>query len=404
MRTIRIDGEEKPYDGLTEDRRGIKSDGSIFWMFAAAGGSGGRSLPIEPLPPIGPREIWRVTAEYPDLTADHPETVKAFYQKRQDYHRDVSYEQWRKDCPQDAWMSPEEFERGRQKLLSETFEEFAKTNRVKEMIWREHGTEAMAEKIGLLDDYARIILAQWLKETGKSEDDAWRDLYQVKWVALYGDPAKTRVYLYDLIEEPDPKAAVSEFKKRSIETVAKLSNGKRHISGFVEWAGVNRFTLAVVFTDVVDSVPITEEIRDEAMNEVMRAHFTQSRTLITQHNGYEIKTIGDSFMVAFFSVDKAFDFARALQSNTGHPRIHIRAGIHIGPMTVEENDVRGKTASVAARIVNVIKESEIWLSDRAKEDIDQLGAANHRDLKWERHDGVILKGLNGTFTLWSLVT
>jgi class 3 adenylate cyclase len=402
MRTIKIDGEEQPYDCLTEDRKGIKSAGRIFYMFPAARGTGGVSSSIEPLPPIGPREISRVTVEYPDLTADYPETVKDFYQKRQDYHRDVSYEQWCKDCPQDSWMSREDFERGRQKLLSETLEEFAKTNRVKEMVWREHGTEEMAEKIGLLDDYARIILAQWLKDTGKSEDDAWRDLYRIKWVALYDDPPKTRIYLYDLIEEPDPKAAELEFRKRSFETVAKLSDDKRHISGFVEWAGVKRFTLAVVFTDVVDSLPIAEEVGDEAMNEVMRAHFAQSRTLISQHNGYEIKTIGDSFMVAFFSVDKAFDYARALQSNSGHPKIQIRAGIHIGPMTVEEGDVQGKTVGIAARIVSVIKGAEIWLSDRAKEDIDQLGAASYLDLKWERHDGVTLKGLNRTYTLWSL--
>lgn len=139
------------------------------------------------------------------------------------------------------------------------------------------------------------------------------------------------------------------------------------------------------------------------MNEMLRLHFIQSRKLIAQYNGWEIKTIGDCFMVAFFSVEKAFDYARTLQSNSGHSKIQIRAGIHIGPMNVEEDDVRGKTVSVADRITKAINGVEIWLSDRAKEDIDQLGAINHRDLKWERHDGVILKGLNGTFTLWSLV-
>ncbi len=97
MRTIKIDGEEQPYDCLTDDRRGIKSAGRIFYMFPAAHGAGGTSLPIEPLPLIGPREIWRVTTEYPDLTAEHPETVKAFFQKRQDYHRRITYEQWRND-------------------------------------------------------------------------------------------------------------------------------------------------------------------------------------------------------------------------------------------------------------------------------------------------------------------
>jgi len=44
----------------------------------------------------------------------------------------------------------------------------------------------------------------------------------------------------------------------------------------------------------------------------------------------------------------------------------------------------------------------IWLSDRAKEDIDRLGAAQHKHLKWKRHDGVAMKGFPGVFILWSL--
>jgi class 3 adenylate cyclase len=64
------------------------------------------------------------------------------------------------------------------------------------------------------------------------------------------------------------------------------------------------------------------------MTEVRRAHFAQSRRLIGQFQGQEIKTIGDSFMAAFKSAGAALDYARALQGNTGHPQVRIRAGIH----------------------------------------------------------------------------
>ncbi len=270
------------------------------------------------------------------------------------------------------------------------------------MVWAKHGTEETARKIGLLDDYARIILAQWLKDTGKSQDQAWCDLHRVKWVALYDDPAKTSLYLYDLIKEPDPKAAELEFKKRTLETAAKFSAGKRHIGDFVGWAGVNRATLAIVFTDIVGSVAIGEKIKDARMSKVRRAHFAQGQKLIDQHKGHTIKTYGDSFMVAFWSVEKAFDFARALQSNPGNPKIKVRVGIHIGPMDLEEEDLFGNTVSFAARIIGVNKKAEIWLSDRAKEDVDQFGAELHRGFKWKLHDGLVLKGFRGKFKLWSL--
>jgi class 3 adenylate cyclase len=138
------------------------------------------------------------------------------------------------------------------------------------------------------------------------------------------------------------------------------------------------------------------------MNEVRRAHFAQSRKLIGQFKGREIKTIGDSFMAAFKSADAALDYSRTLQWKTGHPQIKIRAGIHIGPMSVEEGDVFGGTVNFASRVVGAFKGAEIWLSDRAKEDIDKLGARKHKRLGWQRHDGVAMKGFPGTFTLWSL--
>lgn len=138
------------------------------------------------------------------------------------------------------------------------------------------------------------------------------------------------------------------------------------------------------------------------MNEVRRAHFAQSRILIAQFNGREIKTIGYSFMAAFKSASEALDCAVTFQRNTGHPQIQIRAGIHTGPMHVEEGDVFGGTVNFASRVVGAIIGAEIWLSDRAKEDIDRLDAEQYEQLGWQRHDGVAMKGFPGTFTLWAV--
>ena len=115
--------------------------------------------------------------------------------------------------------------------------------------------------------------------------------------------------------------------------------------------------------------------------------------------GREIKTIGDSFMAAFKCVGSVLDYAWALQGNTGHPQVQIRAGIHIGPMRVEEGDVFGGTVNFAARVVGAVKDAEIWLSDRAKEDIDRMGAGKHKALKWVRHEGVGMNGFPGKWTL-----
>ena len=191
-------------------------------------------------------------------------------------------------------------------------------------------------------------------------------------------------------------------RQRNFEMFVESARGETSTPGFTEWAGDNRVTLAIVFTDVVGSTALGEELKDAGMNELRRTHFAQSRKLIEQHNGREIKTIGDSFMAAFRSVGKALDYAIALQTSPGHAKVEIRAGIHIGSMTVEENDVFGGTVNFAARVVSAIKGPEIWLSDQAKGDLDSGGAKQHAQLKWKRRVGVEMKGFNGAFTLWSL--
>ena len=76
-------------------------------------------------------------------------------------------------------------------------------------------------------------------------------------------------------------------------------------------------------------------------------------------------------------------------------------GIHIGPMQVEEGDVFGGTVNFTSRVVAAVAGAAILLSDRAREDIEHLGAKHHRHLRFQRHDAIALRGFRDTFTLWS---
>jgi class 3 adenylate cyclase len=64
--------------------------------------------------------------------------------------------------------------------------------------------------------------------------------------------------------------------------------------------------------------------------------------------------------------------------------------------------VFGSTVNFASRVVGAIKGAEIWLSGRAKDDIDRLGSGKHKLLRWQRHDEVAMKGFSGTVTLWAV--
>ncbi len=68
-------------------------------------------------------------------------------------------------------------------------------------------------------------------------------------------------------------------------------------------------------------------------------------------------------------------------------------------MHVEEGDVFRGTVYYASRVIGAIKSVENWLGERAKEDIDRLGAERYRNLRWEKHEDISIKGFPGVFTL-----
>jgi class 3 adenylate cyclase len=171
---------------------------------------------------------------------------------------------------------------------------------------------------------------------------------------------------------------------------------------FRAWAGASRTTIALVFTDIVGSTTLAVELGDERMAGVRRSHFEQARRLLAEHGGYEIKTIGDSFMVAFRTSVDALDFALKLFSNPGHERIKVRAGIHVGPIHVEEEDAFGAMVNFTARVVGMAEGAEIWISDETKNNISQENATRHADVEWDAHAACEIKGFPGRYVLWSM--
>jgi len=171
---------------------------------------------------------------------------------------------------------------------------------------------------------------------------------------------------------------------------------------FSKWAGADRLTLAIVFTDIVDSTLLIHELGDEYYSNIRNAHFQRARSLISRLNGYEIKTIGDEFMVACFTSTNALDFAWELYTDTGAPQLKIRAGIHVGPVAIEQNDAHGATVNYAARVMNMAEQGGLWISNDIKNHINQEKAQRHQKLNWRKHEKSTLKGFPGEHTLWSL--
>lgn len=189
---------------------------------------------------------------------------------------------------------------------------------------------------------------------------------------------------------------------RDMEVGLVSAAGEIRMQSFRTWAGGARSTLAIVFTDIVGSTTIANQIGNENFNQLLRAHYRQGRQTVEESGGYLIKTIGDSLMVAFRTVSDALAASLALHDNPGGERLTMRAGIHFGPVLIEEEDAFGTMVNFTSRVVESTKEPEVRLSNAAREQMEKEGAIDMNAFAWTPHSNCDLRGFEGNHTLWTV--
>jgi class 3 adenylate cyclase len=176
------------------------------------------------------------------------------------------------------------------------------------------------------------------------------------------------------------------------------------------WAGVTdydpRTTLAIVFTDIIDSTVLARTVGDREMFDMLIKHFEAARMFCIHHDGFEIKLIGDAYMVVFRTADAALQFALDLLGHTGDERIAIRVGIHVGQVRIKDNDIYGLQVNLAERLshAEVPGETGIFLSTSVKRDIDSEHGTNQNDFRFRVLSTTKLKGFDRREEAWQVIT
>src|SRR5438876_7211030 len=94
------------------------------------------------------------------------------------------------------------------------------------------------------------------------------------------------------------------------------------------------------------------------------------RPILNKHDGREVKTMGDSFLVEFSSalnaVRCAYDIQRAAREfNISLPverRVHLRVGVHLGDVLNSQGDISGDAVNVASRIEPLADDGGVCLT------------------------------------------
>ena len=153
-----------------------------------------------------------------------------------------------------------------------------------------------------------------------------------------------------------------------------IDESPRKHSQLIAAPGLKSNHATIAFTDIRGSTAIWEATG--AMREALRVHNAVMRTALDESGGYEVKTIGDAFMIAFDTLDHGIRFGLTIQERlleaiwppalldipicsirgTLWGGLTVRVGVNSGEVSHERNaltdryDYFGNTVNVASRL------------------------------------------------------
>jgi len=163
-------------------------------------------------------------------------------------------------------------------------------------------------------------------------------------------------------------------------------------------------TVTIMFSDIEDSTVLTEHLGDDRWLELLRRHDGIIRRQLAAHGGFEVKSQGDGFMLAFGGARAAIECAIAIQNELARHReenpdlpLRVRTGLHTGEVLRRQADFFGKNVILAARIAAQAKGNEILVSSLLRDLVMSAQVFTFGD---ERE--IELKGLAGAHRVFNV--
>ena len=246
---------------------------------------------------------------------------------------------------------------------------------------------------------------------------------------LMDEMSRVAVMELENIDEP-PLSVISEINSMQasfLVMVGHLKALRAFLPESVLAAGIQEppiGSIGIVFTDIVSSTLLWDR-SPTAMDVCLGIHNSEIRIGIIKYSGYEVKTIGDAFFVAFADVENAARFALETHerlvdsewdpelglppvvekgtSNTLWNGLVVRVGLTYGEVISEKNpltgrgDYRGTPVNIGSRLEAASKHGCVCMDGRTFAVISKkIKVQSIKDLR------TFLKGLSGTFDIFQV--
>ena len=162
---------------------------------------------------------------------------------------------------------------------------------------------------------------------------------------------------------------------------------------------------AIMFTDMVGYTALGQ--RDESLSlALVEEQRRFLRPIFKRHNGKEIKSMGDAFLVEFSNaldaVRCAYDAQRTSREfNISQPsdqRIKLRIGLHLGDVVESEGDISGDAVNIASRIQSLAEDGGICVTRQVYDQVQ-----NKFDLPLKNLGSRPLKNVSAPIEVYKMV-
>ncbi len=152
----------------------------------------------------------------------------------------------------------------------------------------------------------------------------------------------------------------------------------------------------VVFTDVVASTELVEELGDEAARMALRSLEDATTETASRRTGRVVKHLGDGSLLEFASTSAALQFAAELRAASTEIGLKIAIRVAVGEPIREDGDLHGSIVVLASRITSAARSGEVLVSDAVRQLVQGKG------FDFDDADSRRLKGFDEPVHLWRL--
>ncbi len=131
-----------------------------------------------------------------------------------------------------------------------------------------------------------------------------------------------------------------------------------------------------MYTDMIGYTALGQ--RDESLSlALLEEHRKLLRPVFSRHEGREIKTMGDAFLVEFPSaldaVRCAYDVQRTTREfNISMPedrKLRVRIGVHLGDVVETQGDILGDAVNIASRVGPLAEEGGVCMTQQVRDQV-----------------------------------